>query len=77
MTVKKIESKDVQRIIDSFLGDKPKTQKIPSGDYVFSLLSDLEIDLNDALQDPIIWQECVLSAKDRVNSIRKSLKGEI
>jgi hypothetical protein len=54
-----------------------KRPRVSNESYIFFLLDLLEEDLQDAFADPIIWEECVMSARDKLNSCRKWLKGEI
>lgn len=65
----------VDPIIDLLNGTK--RPRVDEDAYVYSLLERLKEDLTDALTEPRIWEECVMAAKDKVNSIELWLKGEI
>jgi hypothetical protein len=66
-------NKEINRIIGE-IAPRPRLQNT---DYAFFLLDRLEEDLMDAFAEPTIWEECVMSARDRLSSLRKHLKGEL
>lgn len=66
-------NKEINRII----GEIGPRRKLHETDYAFFLIERLEEDLMDAFAEPTIWEECVMSARDRLSSLRKHLKGEL
>jgi hypothetical protein len=69
----RISKIDIDEVVGRLFKRKPR---LDENDYAFFLLERLEEDLADAFAYPEIWEECVMSAKDRIHSIKKYLRGE-
>jgi len=66
---------DLKHIFNNIFGQREP--RIKEGAYIYEILDRLEEDLQDAFADPQIWEECVMSARDRLASARKWLRGEM